>query len=346
MRILGSWSPRVSRPVAKLGCIQPNRGVRIIKHFPKIHVRIKKYSSKLDFRKYDRFIRQEKGRKIEEHSPDPQRFSKSLKHAINKGIDGVSKPESNGQVLPTRSLGAPEGDKPQLRHRQSFFTQIQPFDGSHNGSIHAKGDGRKGSLGHLSKDRSSSKDAESFSFNAQFPGGVKASPARSHTSLSQDSPPIPKNSASRADLNSKVKDAQFAPQMKQKRPSKTPKLSLFEELFPEEAARRGLDENSVHQQDQEFPRLPLPETVEDDGAFEDEYVRGGKLDSETAETASKDAYHLWNPSILVLSVGSPSLDESDFRRIAPRGQHIEEWVGPGDFFKGMLDPVTVSSFAC
>lgn len=229
-----------------------------------------------------------------------------MKYATVGRTDQVAEPESNEEVQSEKSLNASDSDERQLQRRNSFFRQLQSFNRSHNGSSHAERGGHEGSLENQS----------------------------TH------------HSGSPAELRSKDEDSQHVPDRKHKRSSKTPTLSLFEDLFPEEAARQGLNKNSVDQQNKEVPRLPLPEMIEDDGGFEDEYVRGRKLDSETAEAASKDAYHLWKPSILVFQAASPSLDESDFRRIAPRGQHIEEWVGPGDFFKGTLHAIAVGSFAC
>lgn len=269
MRSLGSWSPRSLRPVAKLRCYTPKRGIRIIRHAA--------------------LTRQERGRKTEQNGQPPQHFSGILDFTIIKGIDQVAEPKRNGEVQSEKSLKV-SSDERQLWRGKSFIKRLPFLNRSPNGSSHAEGDGNEGSLQNLSKD----------------------------------------HDGSPAELKSEKEDSQHR---KSERPSKTPALSLFEELFPEEAARQGLSENSADQRDKEFPRLPLPEMIEDDGGFEDEYVRGRKLDSETAEAASKDAYRLWNPSILVLHGASPSLDESDFRRIAPRGQHIEKWVGPGDFFK-------------
>ena len=40
--------------------------------------------------------------------------------------------------------------------------------------------------------------------------------------------------------------------------------------------------------------------------------------------------------VLVLHSASPSLRESDFRRIVPRGTHISSWKTQGDIFQGAL----------
>jgi hypothetical protein len=131
---------------------------------------------------------------------------------------------------------------------------------------------------------------------------------------------------------------QDAPDMtsEKKKPSKRipkPKVSLFEELFPEEARKESASEKEPKPQNLNIPKLSLPILDEDD-SFGDEYTRGRTADNDKANAASKDALRSWNPSILVLQVASPSLIDSDFRRIAPKGQHISEWTGPGDYFKG------------
>ena len=120
-----------------------------------------------------------------------------------------------------------------------------------------------------------------------------------------------------------------------KDPSKVPKrkLSLFEELFPEEAGKHDSSEEDLQQEDKDIPKLSLPELVEND-ALDDEYMKGRKLGTEQRKAATEEAFRVWNPSVLVLQVASPSLIDSDFRRIAPKGKHINEWTGPGDYFKG------------
>ena len=113
-------------------------------------------------------------------------------------------------------------------------------------------------------------------------------------------------------------------------------LSLFEELFPDEVEKNGTkdfaDDNKVPAR----PKLVLPGLDVDDGGFEDGYVKRRKAEDETAKIASTDAYRHWNLAVLVLQVASPSLSESDFRRSAPKGQHLRDWVGPGDIFRGQL----------
>lgn len=121
---------------------------------------------------------------------------------------------------------------------------------------------------------------------------------------------------------------------KQKRSQevKKPRLTLFEELFPEEAKDQAQAQAEPSKKDLDLPKLSLPVFDEDD-AFNDEYVRGQKSYGKKASEHANNYWRTWNPSILVLQSASPSLTDADFRRIAPKGQHISEWTGPGDYFK-------------
>jgi len=89
-------------------------------------------------------------------------------------------------------------------------------------------------------------------------------------------------------------------------------LSLFEELFPEEVKKH------------------LNEVDDEDG-----YTLGQGRPIGHTESASRAAFRQWNLAVLIIQRASKSLIESDFRRIAPKGQHIEDWKGPGDPLKGV-----------
>jgi len=106
-----------------------------------------------------------------------------------------------------------------------------------------------------------------------------------------------------------------------------PKLSFYEELFPEEAEQSKLTSATESGDDQRVPRLRLPEVEEDNSD-------GDSRPKEVAGTTSAVTSKYDGPAVLVLQSASRSLVESDFRRIAPKGQHIEDWTGPGDILKG------------
>ena len=109
-------------------------------------------------------------------------------------------------------------------------------------------------------------------------------------------------------------------------------LSLFEELFPEEAKNQLNNERTPDNTEHHVPRLPLPDLdqVEDQDGNDSGQGRSKGL----TKAASRAAFRQWNLAILVLRRASISLNDSDFRHIAPKGQHIDDWKGPGDPLKG------------
>jgi len=110
-------------------------------------------------------------------------------------------------------------------------------------------------------------------------------------------------------------------------------LSLFEELFPEEVKKHLSLGHKAGNTEQRIPRLPLPDLDEVDD--EDGYTLGQGRPIGHTESASRAAFRQWNLAVLIIQRASKSLIESDFRRIAPKGQHIEDWKGPGDPLKGV-----------
>lgn len=116
--------------------------------------------------------------------------------------------------------------------------------------------------------------------------------------------------------------------------------SLFEELFPEEIANRKFNEAKGESAGLNVPRLSLPISNQEDGLQIEHQIESRIHVGETSTTASKDAYRQWSLTVLVVRRASKSLDESDFRRIAPEGHHIEDWKGPGDFLKGFTSFIT------
>ena len=110
-------------------------------------------------------------------------------------------------------------------------------------------------------------------------------------------------------------------------------LSLFEELFPEEAKKQLNHDRKLDHEEQHIPRLRLPDL--DEVEQQDQYDGSQARPSHLTKAASRAAFRQWNLAILVLQRVSKSLDDSDFRRIAPKGEHIEDWKGPGDPLKGV-----------
>ena len=117
-------------------------------------------------------------------------------------------------------------------------------------------------------------------------------------------------------------------------PSSQPqRVSLFDELFPEEKETPQSTTNQSEHDEIHVPRLPLS-----DMDHLDPYpASSGSLkgpSKKRAEAAAQGALKQWDPAVLVLNRASKSLVDADFRRIAPKGRHIGEWTGPGDILKG------------
>lgn len=108
-------------------------------------------------------------------------------------------------------------------------------------------------------------------------------------------------------------------------------LSLFDELFPEEAIIAPQTQEGARH----VPRLPLPDVEEVSPNSQSEGISKGA--SQWSDKARKlDAFRKEDVTLLIFRRASKSLDEHDFRRMVPKGQHIEEWRGPGDILKGTL----------
>ena len=262
-----------------------------------------------------------------------------IERGSNEAIKGSrSSSRARAKAATQKGKAAPKekNKEHQLRRRRSFFAQTQSLGGS-KGSLKSSQARRNGQL--KTNDGQSppqSKSKISVSFDAHIPKHAEPSRFQRPNFWSRMSSRNVRDTEGRSEFEPVT--AERAPSgvsQKEKGLGRAPKrrLSLFEELFPEEAGKQTPTEANAERQGQDLLKLSLPQVDEDD-AFEDEYTRGRKLDSVKAEAASKDAFRLWNPSILVLEVASPSLSESDFRRIAPKGQHISKWTGPGDYFKG------------
>ena len=110
--------------------------------------------------------------------------------------------------------------------------------------------------------------------------------------------------------------------------------SLFTELFPEEAQKNNKSQISSDIVAAKFPPLEIPtvaELLEDTEGSHSGHLNG--LNTASKE-ASDDAKSHKKTTLLVLELASKSLVESDFRRVAPKGAHIDGWTGPGDILRG------------
>lgn len=113
-----------------------------------------------------------------------------------------------------------------------------------------------------------------------------------------------------------------------------PQLSLLEELFPDEAYNTNGNSVNAQRTERELPRIPLPEVDELFGDFQDDLGLHRRQPSRVTKEAAADAFRRQQLAVVTLQIASKSLVESDFRRLAPKGKHIDEWTGPGDILKG------------
>lgn len=117
-------------------------------------------------------------------------------------------------------------------------------------------------------------------------------------------------------------------------PSSQPqRVSLFDELFPEEEETSQPTTYQSEHDELHVPRLPLSDIDHLDPYPTSSGSLKGPSKKRT-EAAAQGAPKQWDPAVLVLNRASKSLVDADFRRIAPKGRHIGEWTGPGDILKG------------
>ena len=110
-----------------------------------------------------------------------------------------------------------------------------------------------------------------------------------------------------------------------------PKLSLLEELFPEERPSGQVDNSKGYENVRSLPSLEVDGFFE---AFQDVLDPSGQDPKKVTTHANTNAFKQKQLALLVLQIASKSLVDGDFRRITPRGKHIDDWTGPGDIIKG------------
>lgn len=137
----------------------------------------------------------------------------------------------------------------------------------------------------------------------------------------------------------KIHDGRRGPWTKTKKPYwKKKPLSLHEELFPEEANLTSDTQSTSVPKNTQFSHLPRLDV----GPAKKPQSHDEARQSEAARAASQGAYRHWDLAVLVGGKLSRSLTDNDFRRIAPKGRHIDGWTGVGDILKSMLFPSPLS----
>lgn len=157
--------------------------------------------------------------------------------------------------------------------------------------------------------------------------------------------PMPKNKAQTPAPESESRNVQS-----DQKPSV---ISLFEELFPEESEtkRRAAERREEAERREQSERLPafewwktgqrdMNEHVNRDAkskkrknGFRKEQPSGYQSLRRTEEGGSR-SWTREEPSILVLNSAAKTLEESDFFRLGPKGEHIEGWTS--GIIKGRL----------
>ena len=120
---------------------------------------------------------------------------------------------------------------------------------------------------------------------------------------------------------------------------KTVEPSLFEELFPDEAAK----EKAARLPSNGKETLPLPRLRPVQLEEEEQNEKDRSFPSKRKSDQKANPFEIDLVAVIIIEALSTSLSESDFRRIAPKGQHIKDWTGPGDIVKVIpaRDPTTL-----
>ncbi|KAJ8058647.1 hypothetical protein OCU04_012823 [Sclerotinia nivalis] len=118
-----------------------------------------------------------------------------------------------------------------------------------------------------------------------------------------------------------------------------PPTSLFEELFPEEQQRPPPfaipSKRLKHPPPSKFPKLPTFDWTSNIETFDEAEVRRRAAEKERKDwnlvgkergREEEDAVQRREASVLILNCASKTLEESDFFRLSPRGEHIEGWT--------------------
>jgi hypothetical protein len=114
------------------------------------------------------------------------------------------------------------------------------------------------------------------------------------------------------------------------------KPTLIEQLFPEESKQY---EESLRQAPREVPRLPFEKAPPE--GIRDRHLESSDVLPAQSPAASRLIKQLKKQdeqdpqiTVLVLRNASKNLLEDDFRRLVPKGQHVEGWsLGHGQFLK-------------
>ncbi|KAM0153225.1 hypothetical protein ACHAPG_007191 [Botrytis cinerea] len=118
-----------------------------------------------------------------------------------------------------------------------------------------------------------------------------------------------------------------------------PPTSLFEELFPEEQQKPPSSSPPSKRfkppPPPRFPKLPTFDWTSNIETFDEAEVRRRAAEKERKDwnivgkergSEEEDAVQRREASVLILNCASKTLEESDFFRLSPKGEHIEGWT--------------------
>lgn len=120
------------------------------------------------------------------------------------------------------------------------------------------------------------------------------------------------------------------------RESQAKHVSLYDELFSKGNEQTPTTPIETSNQEIEIPRLPLPSLGQFD-TFSHRSDTSQQPVTKAAEASTQGSVRQWEPAVLTLSHASKSLVDSDFRRIMPKGRHIQELAGGGEIMRGVND---------
>lgn len=121
-------------------------------------------------------------------------------------------------------------------------------------------------------------------------------------------------------------------------PTIKPPTSLFEELFPEEQQKppsSSPPSKRFKPPPPRFPKLPTFDWTSNIETFDEAEVRRRAAEKERKDwnivgkdrgSEEEDAVQRREASVLILNCASKTLEESDFFRLSPKGEHIEGWT--------------------
>jgi hypothetical protein len=235
------------------------------------------------------------------------------------------------RMTSTKSTVSPETQLPHVKQRSSL---MKPNMRAKEPSIQEKDDVRRTGQ-HIDRQLPSTLLSDNSQVNT--PNSARKEPLLNtpKSSLSVKPPPAPKEMPGHGDTTPSKPAPEHSEEVSgrsttssksvPRRPDEVSEQSLLEELFPE--ASTSPPSRYAEKQDH-YPKLGLPEPQ---GLVRRELVERPKtLKEQVIESFQNSGEKI---TILQLEHCSTELTEVDFRRLIPKGKHIEAWNRDGEFYK-------------